>query len=276
MDTGTLRRSVRWSSSNEGDEVDPMRRWLPILLVGVLWAAPASARADMSPAECVLPLPAIVQVGVASQSLAYSQGIFCVPSGDAVSRPVIEWGDGTTSVGTIMAREPGRIAVTGAHVYTNPGTFKIRAKVTDMVSGQSYSAGSEIGADIRPSLVPATSAPCEAPASLSDPPTGNIVSVIGSDFKVQRSSSTRSYEVALIRAGMSSTSLRATISWGDGTKSGGAVTGSAGTLRVRGRHRWLHSGHYAIIVTQTDTSGYIVATATGRAVVAPGKLASSE
>lgn len=45
----------------------------------------------------------------------------------------------------------------------------------------------------------------------------------------------------------------------------------AGTLRVSGRHRWRHSGRYAIIVALTEASGHVVAKATSRAVVVPGK-----
>ena len=75
-----------------------MRRWLPVFLFGLLWAAPVAARADTpTPAECVFALPGITKLGVAGQSIAYSRDIFCVPNGDAVSNPVIEWGDGTTS-----------------------------------------------------------------------------------------------------------------------------------------------------------------------------------
>jgi hypothetical protein len=248
-----------------------MRRWLPVFVIVLTSAAPVATRADtMPPAECVYAMPGMLQLGVAGQSIAYSQGILCVPNGDAVSNPVIEWGDGTTSVGTITSQQPGNVVITGAHVYTSPGTFKIRAKVTDMVSGRTYSEGSEREADIRPALVPATPVPPEAPASVPDPPTSSSVSAVGCDFTVRRGSPIHSREVALIRDGAPSTGFRVTISWGDGTKSGGAVTG-AGTLRVSGRHRWRHSGRYTIIVTLTDASGHVVAKATGRAVVVPGK-----
>ncbi len=246
-----------------------MRRWLPIFLIGLLWAAPVAARAETPPpARCVYPLPLIVQLGVAGKSIAYSQGILCVPNGDAVSNPVIEWGDGTTSVGTLTSQEPGNVVVTGAHVYKSPGTFKIRAKVTDVMSGQTYSQGSEMEADIRAAPVPATPAPCDAP--VSDPPKSSSVSAVGCEFKVRSGSSVRSYEVALIRARTPSAGLRATISWGDGTKSIGVVT-VAGTLRVSGRHRWQHSGRYTIIVRLTDASGHVVAKATGCAVVVAEK-----
>jgi hypothetical protein len=248
-----------------------MRRWLPVVLSGLVWVAPVAARADTPPpAACVYALPSISKLGVVGQWIAYSQSILCVPNGDAVSNPVIEWGDGTTSVGTITSQEPGHIVVTGAHIYTSPGTFKIRARVTDVVSGQVYSQGSKMEADIRPARLSATPVPCDAP--VSDPPKSSSVSAVGCEFKVRSGSSVRSYEVAQIRARTPSAGLRATISWGDGTKSAGVVTGTGtGTLRVSGRHRWRHSGRHAIIVTLTNASGHVVAKATGCAVVVAGK-----
>jgi hypothetical protein len=243
-----------------------MRRWLPVLLIGLVWTTPVAARADTpTPGACVLALPGISKLGVAGRPITYSSGIFCIPDGAAVSNPLVEWGDGTMSVGTITTHEQDRVVVTGTHVYTRPGVFKIRAKVTDMVSGQTYSQGSEMEADIRPAPSPVS---CDAPVSTL--PKSSGVSVVGCEFKVRSGSPVRSYEVARIRARMSSAGSRATISWGDGTKSAGAVTGT-GTLRVSGRHRWQHSGRYAIIVTLTDAGGHVVAQATGRAVVVAGK-----
>ncbi len=246
-----------------------MRRWLPVLLVGLAWAAPVAANADTpTPAKCVLALPGISKLGVAGQPIGYSKDIVCIPNGDAVSNPVIEWGDGTTSVGTITTHEQDRVVVAGTHVYKSPGVFKIRAKVTDAVSGQMYSQGSEMEADIRPAPLSATPAQCGAP--VSKPAKNSSLSAVGCEFKVRSGLPVRSYEVARIRARRPSAGLRATISWGDGTKSAGAVTGT-GTLRVSGRHRWQHSDRYTIIVTLTDASGHVVAQATGYAVVVPEK-----
>jgi hypothetical protein len=246
-----------------------MRRWLPALLVGLVWAAPEAARADTpTPAGCVLALPGISKLGVAGRPIGYSNNIACIPNGDAVSNPVIEWGDGTTSVGTITTHAQDRVVVAGTHVYKSPGVFKIRAKVTNAVSGQTYSQGSEMEADIRPAPLSATPAQCGAP--VSEPSKNSSLSAVGCGFKTRSGSPVRSYEVALIRARMPSAGLRATISWGDGTKSTGAVTGT-GTLHVSGRHRWQHSGRYAVVATLTDASGHVVAQATGYAVVVARK-----
>lgn len=241
-----------------------MRLWLPVLLVGLVLAAPIAARADtdtLPPGECVLALPGISKLGVAGQPTTYSNEIHCIPNGDAVSNPVIEWGDGTRNKGKITIRGQDRVVVTGTHVYTSPGMFKIRAKVTDTVSGQTYSQGSGMEADIRSAPAPV---PCNTPAS--DPPKNSSVSAVGCEFKVRSDSPVRRYEVARVRTRMPSADLRTTISWGDGTKSTGAVTGT-GTLRVSGRHRWERSGRYTVIVTLADASGHMVAQATGRAVV---------
>ncbi len=245
-----------------------MRFWLPVLLVGLGWAAPVAARADtdtLPPGACVLALPSVSKLGVAGQPTTYSNEIFCIPNGDAVSNPVIEWGDGTTSMAKITTHGQDRVVVIGTHVYTRPGMFKIRAKVTDVVNGQTYSQGSEMEADIHSAPAPVL---CDTPAS--DPSKNSSVSVVGCVFKVRSGSPVLRYEVARIRARIPSADLRAKISWGDGTKSAGTVTG-IGTLRVSGRHRWKHSGRYTVIVTLTDASGHVVAQATGRAVVVVGK-----
>ena len=202
-----------------------MRRCLPVFLIGLLWATPAAARASTpAPAECLLAEPGMSQLGVTGRPIGYSKHIVCIPNGDTVSNPVIEWGDGTTSVGTITTYEQDRVGVAGTHIvvvagthiYTSPGVFKIRAKVTDVVSNQTYSQGSEMEADIHPAPLSATPPPCE-------PPKSGGVSAVGCEFEVRSGSPVRSYEVALIRARMRSAGLHATISWGDGTKSAGAV-----------------------------------------------------
>jgi hypothetical protein len=246
-----------------------MRRWLPAFVVGVMWAAPTSATAGAPElAECTFALPGTVQIGATGQSIAYVGDVFCVPNGDKVSNPVIEWGDGTTGPGTIMVDESGRLVVKDTHAYTNPGAFLIRATVTDDASGRSYSAGSEVEADIRPAPAPAIPASSGPLTPAADPPVSSV-SVIGYNVTARRDSRLRCV-VAVVHGGMPSSSLRAIISWGDGTENRGTVTG-IGTLHVSGRHQWRRSGHYALVVTLTNASGHLVARATSRAAVVSGK-----
>lgn len=230
----------------------------------LVWAAPSVATADTTGrVECVIGAPGTLELGVAGKSFAYSKALPCVPDGDAVSDPTIEWGDGTTSEGTVVPREAGGVLVTGEHVYASPGWFTVRATVTDEANGLSYSEGSELEAEIQPAapVVPVTSG--DPPSAVG--PSASIVSATGRDFTVRRGTLLRNV-VALIRSGVPASYLHARISWGDGTTSHGTVTG-AGVLQVSGRHRWRRSGRYAVVVTLTDASGRLLAKATGHAVV---------
>ncbi|PYS85384.1 MAG: hypothetical protein DMF67_01605 [Acidobacteria bacterium] len=64
------------------------------------------------------------------------------PAGQASDfTAIIDWGDGTTSAGTITPNASGGFDVTGAHTYTGAGVFTITTSIRD-VGGSSISAAS--------------------------------------------------------------------------------------------------------------------------------------
>jgi len=47
----------------------------------------------------------------------------------------IEWGDGSVSPGIVTKDETGRFWVFGKHAYSESGTYKVRIKIFDPVTG---------------------------------------------------------------------------------------------------------------------------------------------
>jgi hypothetical protein len=47
----------------------------------------------------------------------------------------IDWGDGTTSSGTVSSAAPGTFQVSGSHTYAAAGQFRINASITDDAPG---------------------------------------------------------------------------------------------------------------------------------------------
>src|ERR1700730_1239148 len=89
-----------------------------------LGAVPDAAPA--APHECVIPEILMRRAGVVGQPFHLWREVLCLPSGDTFSAPEIDWGDGTTSAGTMTVLEgslKGRVAVSGEHVYDSPGGY---------------------------------------------------------------------------------------------------------------------------------------------------------
>src|SRR5206468_569725 len=54
------------------------------------------------------------------------------PNGNTASyTALIEWGDGTTSTGTVILNQDQTYSVRGDHTYTNAGTFTVKVYVAD-------------------------------------------------------------------------------------------------------------------------------------------------
>jgi hypothetical protein len=64
--------------------------------------------------------------------------------------------------------------------------------------------------------------------------------------------------------------LSATINWGDGTSSPGALTGTGGEYTVTGQHRYAQPGTYPATITVSDPGGLTVVTSTAKATVTAG------
>ena len=254
-----------------------------LLTGGVLGAASTSAVAPVAQASepgalCAEAAYLLVQFGTVGDPFAYSEGLGCLPGGDSFSNAVIDWGDGSTSAGTLGAVTPGQFAsvqVAARHIYGQAGSFSIYVDVTDDQTGQVYRRGGHTAARIvaagspvaphppSPQPPPGTQGPAEAPGLQPRPPYARA-----RHFAIHRDA-LRARVVALVLTSVPAKRLHAVIRWGDGTTSRGQVVGSGGELRVRGRHRWRRSGRYAVVVSLVEARGHVLVRTVGQATVTP-------
>src|SRR5262249_28037417 len=70
------------------------------------------------------------------------------PAGEPLAglTTVIDWGDGTTSAGTIVA-DNGTISIVGSHTYGDPGSYDLQVIVTDS-DGDTSAQGSVFVLDV--------------------------------------------------------------------------------------------------------------------------------
>ncbi|HEY2652569.1 MAG TPA: PKD domain-containing protein, partial [Solirubrobacteraceae bacterium] len=157
---------------------------------------------------------------VAATEGAQFSGTVATVTGDSDSPPSdytaqIDWGDGTTSQGTVDASGN----VSGSHTYSDEGSYTVTTTVTD--------------ADDTSNTGSATSAATVADAPL----TAGQLTVSGGTENGQAASLSFAFSDASTAAPVSDFS--ATINWGDGSITTGAtVSGGAGAYSVTGSHTY--------------------------------------
>jgi hypothetical protein len=164
----------------------------------------------------------------------------------------INWGDGSTSSGTLTATGPGTFTVSGAHTYVTTGNFTFSVQVTDPSGNKASSTGT---------------------ATVSAPNTGGgpqnltsqqVAAVAGKPFvNVTLATFTDS------DPGASPSDFSAGIDWGDGisTPITTVTEPQPGVFDVLGTHTYDVAGNYTYSVQVTDNSGHKLTT-TGSASVA--------
>ncbi|TMQ35387.1 MAG: DUF4214 domain-containing protein [Planctomycetota bacterium] len=170
-------------------------------------------------------------------------------SGDASDfTAAIDWGDGTTTAGTVSGAQGGPFTVSGSHTYADEGTFTPQVTLTEDAPGTaSATATSQATVDEGDVLTPAgqTITPVESVSF-----TGNVAT-----FSDTNTANT---------AG----DFAATINWGDGTTTAGTVSGG-GSFTISGSHTYADEGSFTVTSIITDDApGTASATATGTAAVA--------
>ena len=152
----------------------------------------------------------------------------------------INWGDGNTSAGILVATAtPGVYQVQGTHQYGEDGTAAIQVSASD-------TGGSSVGLT------------STASATIND--AG--LSLAGSfTFSATEGQLSTQQTVATLTdaAGASSdvADLSATINWGDGSTSAGILVATAtpGVYQVQGAHLYGEDGTATIQVSASDTGG---------------------
>jgi hypothetical protein len=148
----------------------------------------------------------------------------------------INWGDSTTSAGTIAALMSG-FGVTGTHTYAEEGSYTRIVTVTDTVDSSN-------------GTVTDTATMADAPLS----PTGfnNFSFVPGSQVSPNLMSFIDANPFATV------SDFSATINWGDSTASSGTIAFTAGSFRVSGVHTYVNAGNFPVTVSVTDVGGEVI------------------
>jgi PKD repeat protein len=151
----------------------------------------------------------------------------------------VQWGDGQTSAGTLVSTGTGTAAVLGSHAYAKDGTYTATVVVTD-------AGGSAVTAAASVTVAEGALTGVSAPASLSLTAGADSGSQVLATF-------------ADADPGASASQYQATVDWGDGTTSLGAVQQATGTtFEVVGRHTWSTAGSYPVHVTVRDDGGMAI------------------
>jgi predicted heme/steroid binding protein len=154
----------------------------------------------------------------------------------------ISWGDGSTSAGTITGGG-GSFSVSGSHTYAEEGSKQVAVTITD-TDNSSNSATTHSTATVTDAGLTASPA-CSATSLRS------------------YNGSTATFVDAASPSGTLS-DFSASISWGDGSASAGAVSGSnGGPYAVSGLHTYATTGSFTITTHITDAGGATAMTSCG-------------
>ena len=150
----------------------------------------------------------------------------------------ITWGDGSSSAGTVVADQSGGFDVLGTHTYNHAGSKTMSIAVT-------YSGGANTSAGATATVANATLG--ITPGTVSGIEGQSIVSNVASFTDAN--------------ANASATDFTATIDWGDGTTSVGAINSNDnGGFDVLGAHTYHHAGAPTVTITITGNGGGTVST----------------
>jgi hypothetical protein len=158
----------------------------------------------------------------------------------------IDWGDGTTSTGTISGPDQnGAFTVSGSHTYAEDGENE-----SDLVDVFTITT-TIVHETVSDTATSTANVSEEAPPPLSVQGVATINGVEGQLL--------HNVEVATFSGPSASTGCTAVINWGDGTTSNGFITGpdQNGQFRVGGTHTFaeegnaFHGGPFVITVTVT-------------------------
>lgn len=148
----------------------------------------------------------------------------------------IDWGDGSPASAGVITGGAGSFTVTGAHTYTEEGSYSVAITVTD-IDNSSNNATVTTAATVSDATL--TSA-CAAPVTL------------GPAFAGPTATFTDANATGTL------TDFSASIDWGDGSSSAGTIVGppvGPGPYTVSGTHTYTTVGPHTITTTIGDVGG---------------------
>jgi len=152
----------------------------------------------------------------------------------------IDWGDGSSSAGTVSGPTGGPFPVSGSHTYAEEGTYTIKVTITDI--------------DTTTNTATATSTAKVADAALTARPACSATTTL------LYNGPTATFTDAASPSGTLS-DFSATIDWGDGTVTAGTVSGpNGGPYTVSGSHTYAATGIFTITTTIHDVGGSMATT----------------
>jgi len=204
-------------------------------------------------AVAVTPFSAIEGVALAKVPVATFTSTYAANTASDFTA-TIDWGDGTTSVGTITGAKGDFVVSATGHTYADEGNFNVTVTVRDDAPGTAVASGSaSIGVIENDQLTVAAVQPTITV------PEGQFfsgtVAVFNDTYKANPASD-----------------FTATIDWGDGTTTAATVVGQNGVLTVvadtANTHMYLDEGSFNIKVTiKDDAPGTATAVAQTTVVV---------
>ncbi len=151
----------------------------------------------------------------------------------------IDWGDGSSTAGTITSLGGGQYSVSGSHTYADEGTPTVAVSINDPDD-----PGGPAAARAAATVTDAALAASGSPDFVSTNPVSGTLAT----FTDANPGAT----VSDFTAGGGST----TIDWGDGNTGAGTVTTTGpGQFTVGGTHTYAALGPYTITISITDDGG---------------------
>jgi len=144
----------------------------------------------------------------------------------------IDWGDGTSSQGAVSGGN-GSFVVTGSHTFGAEGQLTTMVTITDDAPGSITS----------PAVSTATVG--EGDVLINPGPGAARKATEGQDFVAQLSFGDR-------YTANTASDFGATVIWGDGSSSAGAVSGSTGSFLVSASHTYADEGSFPVTVIVND------------------------
>jgi hypothetical protein len=270
--TGTLRHYTVWANfkahvlAGIADSISDMNNWYYKLANCLVteqvpngqW--PPSGREDallatafsMLTLEKVTPEQLITKVagvpfsGTEGTNSCGPVATFTDPDNKAVAgdyAATIDWGDSSSSAGTVMGTPPGsgNFTVSGCHTYAEEGTYTIKVTITDVDNA-------------------ANTATVFTKATIGDAALAAKCAIVSPFIPQTYTGPTAVFTDASSTGTLSDFTTPpggATINWGDGFSSAGTVSGAGGNApyTVSGSHTYSSTGPVTITTNITDFGG---------------------